>query len=163
MSLLQQKELFYNILVTGVRKLQSTYKPDIIASYNQQSFDIFATIFVALFISTVFEALNNSFLKVALQIALQNCFAKRIRLFSLTTFLGIIRLFIYTRLYRFINGYGLCSPMQPVTNAAIHTFARARKFLLRFSYKSQQFLRLGLSGARRASRQSPVAPRGPIT
>lgn len=35
--------------------------------------------------------------------------------------------------------------------------------LLRLSYKSQQFLGLGLSDERRASRQSPVAPRGPIT
>jgi hypothetical protein len=34
---------------------------------------------------------------------------------------------------------------------------------LRLSYKSQQFLGLGLSDERRASRQSPVAPRGPIT
>lgn len=36
-------------------------------------------------------------------------------------------------------------------------------FLLRLSYKSQQFLGLGLSDERRAIRQSPVAPRGPIT
>jgi len=34
--------------------------------------------------------------------------------------------------------------------------------LLRLSYKSQQFLGLGLS-VERANRQSPVAPRGPIT
>lgn len=48
-----------------------------------------------------------------------------------------------------------------------YTFARTKQslslLLFRLFYKSQQFLGLGLSDERRASRQSPVAPRGPIT
>lgn len=51
------------------------------------------------------------------------------------------------------------------TDVAVHIYARETLSLslLRLSYKSQQFLELGLSDERRASRQSPVAPRGPIT